>query len=600
MRNAETILNIIQDRGKRKLPLDELYRQMFNPDMYLRAYARLYKNDGAMTPGTTGETVDGTSQAKTAKKIEAISYERWHWTPVRRVHIPKSHGKTRPLGIPTWSDKLVQEVIRSILEAYYEPQFSKHSHGFRPKRGCQTALTEIHNVWVGTKWFIEGDIKGCFDNIDHTILRHILQENIQDNRFLRLIEGALKAGYCEEWTYHPSLSGSPQGGIVSPILSNIYMDRLDKFVEETLIPAYTRGEKREENVAYKWKAKQVSYYRAKGNLERTETIRREMQQLPSGNPNDPGYRRLRYIRYADDFLLGLIGPMAEAEEIKARITTFLRTELKLTLSAEKTLMTHAHTGKARFLGYEIGIMNRSDKFDNQRRRVVNGKVGMYIPEDVMQTKRKRYLRDDKPIHRPELLNDSEYDIITRYQGEYRGLVNYYGLAQNLARVGYLRWTMATSILKTLASKNQTSVTKEAKRLHGTSQTPEGPRNCLKLTIPREGKRPLVATFGGLSLKRVKHPVIKDQVITPYPRMRSEIIERLLHDTCEVCGSKEHIEMHHIRRLADLNKEGRREKPLWMKIMISRKRKSMPLCRRCHDAIHSNRLKSKKQGNRRAG
>ena len=437
MRTADTILNIIQDRGKRQLPLDDVYRQLSNPDMYLRSYAKLYKNKGAMTPGITEETVDGMSMAKIAKIIEAIRQEKWHWTPVRRVLQDKPTGGKRPLGMPIWSDKVGQDIVRSLLEAYYEPQFSTHSHGFRPQRGCQTALTEIHNIWVGTKWFIEGDIKGCFDNIDHTILRHILQENIQDNRFLRLFEGALKAGYCEEWTYHPSLSGSPQGGIVSPILSNIYMDRLDKFVEETLIPAYTRGEKREENLAYKWKAKQVSYYRAKGNLERAETIRREMQQLPSGNPHDPGYRRLRYIRYADDFLLGFIGPLTEAEEIKERITTFLRTALKLTLSAEKTLMTHAHTGKARFLGYEIGIMNRSDKFDNQRRRVVNGKVGMYIPEDVMQTKRKRYLRDDKPIHRPELLNDSEYDIITRYQGEYRGLVNYYGLAQNLARLGYL-------------------------------------------------------------------------------------------------------------------------------------------------------------------
>src|SRR6266702_3638468 len=334
------------------------------------------------------------------------------------------------------------------------------------------------------------------------------------------------------------------GGVVSPILSNIYMDRLDKFVEETLIPAYTRGEKREENVAYKWKAKQVTYYRAKGNLERTETIRREMQQLPSGNPHDPGYRRLRYIRYADDFLLGLIGPMAEAEEIKASITTFLRTELKLTLSAEKTLMTHAHTGKARFLGYEIGIMNRSDKFDHQRRRVVNGKVGMYIPEDVMQTKRKRYLRDDKPIHRPELLNDSDYDIIVRYQGEYRGLVHYYGLAQNLANLDYVRWTMATSLLKTLAGKNQTSVMQEAKRLNSTTKTSEGPRKCLQLIIPLEDKKqkPLVATFGGISLKRCKNPVIQDQVILPYIRMRSEIVERLLNDTCEVCGSKERIEM----------------------------------------------------------
>jgi group II intron reverse transcriptase/maturase len=600
MRTAETILNIIQDRGKRKLPLDDVYRQLYNPAMYLRSYAKLYKNQGAMTPGITEETVDGMSREKIAKIIEAIRYERWQWTPVRRILKEKPKGGKRPLGMPTWSDKVVQDIIRSILEAYYEPQFSDHSHGFRPHRGCQTALTEIHNLLVGTKWFIEGDIKGCFDNIDHHTLMTILQENIRDNRFLRLIEGALKAGYCEEWTYHPSLSGSPQGGIVSPILSNVYLDRLDKFVEDTLIPEYTRGEKREANLAYKWKANQAAYYRSKGNLERAETIRREMQQLPSGNPNAPGYRRLRYIRYADDILLGFIGPVTEAEEIKARLTAFLRTELTLTLSAEKTLITHAHTGKARFLGYEIGVMNSPDKFDHHRRRVVNGKVGLYIPEDVMQTKRKRYLRDDKPIHRPELRNDSDYDIIVRYQGEYRGLVHYYGLAQNRAQLGALRGTMATSLLKTLAGKHQTSVRKEAKRLQGTAQTPEGPRTCLKLTIPREGKRPLVATFGGLSLKRVKHPVIKDQVLTPYPRMRSEIIDRLLHDTCEVCGSKEHIEMHHIRKLADLNKEGRREKPLWMKIMISRKRKSMPLCRRCHDDIHANRPKSTRHGNRRAG
>src|SRR2546422_2342823 len=273
--------------------------------------------------------------------------------------------------------------------------------------------------------------------------------------------------------------------------------------------------------------------RRQGNLERIKALWREMKRYPSQNPDDPGYRRLRYVRYADDFLLGFAGPLAEAHQIKERIATFLTTELKLTLSAEKTLITHANTGRARFLGYEIGIMESQTKFDRQRKRTINGKVGMYIPEDVIQTKRKRYLRDGKPIHRSELLNDSEYDTIARYQGEYRGLVNYYGLAQNFANLDYVRWTMATSLLKTLAGKNQTSVMQEAKRLQGTSQTPEGPRTCLTLTIPREGKRPLVATFGGLSLKRVKHPVIKDQVITPYPRMRSEIIERLLHDTCEV-------------------------------------------------------------------
>src|SRR5712692_7846706 len=216
MRTAETILNIIQDRGKRGLPLDDVYRQLYNPDMFLRAYARLQRNKGAMTQGVTEETVDGMSQEKIARMIEAIRYERWRWSPVRRVDIPKSNGKTRPLGVPTWSDKLVQEVRRSILEAYYEPQFSEHAHGFRPHRGCHTALSEIKHTWLWTKWFVEGDIKGCFDSIDHNILATILRENIQDNRFLRLIEGLMKAGYCEEWTYHPSYSGTPQGGISTP------------------------------------------------------------------------------------------------------------------------------------------------------------------------------------------------------------------------------------------------------------------------------------------------------------------------------------------------------------------------------------------------
>jgi len=590
---AETYLNIIQDRGKRRLPLDDVYRQLYNPDMYLQAYAKLYKNKGAMTPGSTEETVDGMSQEKIAKIIEAIRYERWQWTPVRRVAIPKSNGKMRPLGIPTWSDKMVQEVIRSILEAYYEPQFSDRSHGFRPHRGCHTALTKIHRTWTGTKWFIEGDIKGCFDNIDHTILTNILRENIKDNRFLRLIDGALKAGYCEEWTYHPTHSGTPQGGIVSPILSNIYMDRLDKFVENTLIPEYTQGQARKDNPKYQSLRYQFRQNRKMGNLERAKELRKEMQQYPSGDPQDPDYRRLRYIRYADDFLLGLAGPIAEAEEIKARLTTFLRTKLNLTLAVEKTLITHANAGRARFLGYEISNIRSQTKFDDKQRRSINERIGLYIPEDVIQTKRKRYLRDGKVIHRSELMNDSEYDIIVRYQWEYRGLVEYYGMAYNLNRLTYLRYTMETSLLKTIAGKNRTTLVKTCKRLKATTKTSNGPRMSLKLIITREGKKPLVATFGGLSLTR-KETAIKDQVIMPYIRMHSEIVERLLNDTCEVCGSKEKVQMHHVRHLADLNKKGHREKPLWMKIMISRKRKSIPLCKRCHDDIHWNRPKVKEK------
>jgi retron-type reverse transcriptase len=305
MLTAESYLNIIQDRGKRKLPLDDVYRQFYHPALYLRSYAKLYKNDGAMTPGTTGETVDGMSLDKIDRVIEAIRCERWKWPPVRRVYISKPKGGKRPLGMPDWSPKVVQDIVRSILEAYYEPQFSGHSHGFRPKRGCQTALTEIYNIWKGTKWFIEGDIKGCFDNIDHHILMHILRENIRDNRFLRLIEGALKAGYCEDWTYHPSLSGSPQGGIVSPILSNIYMDRLDRFVEDTLIPKYSREEKREIHPIYGQLTNQLATARRQGNLERIRVLQKELRQYPSQNPDDPVYRTHRSPKFGGQSQIAL-------------------------------------------------------------------------------------------------------------------------------------------------------------------------------------------------------------------------------------------------------------------------------------------------------
>src|SRR3954470_8758205 len=247
MRNADTILGVIRERGRLRLPLEYIYRQLYNRDLFLRAYGRIYRNDGAMTPGSTPETVDTMSLEKIGTLIDRLRREGYRWTPVRRTYIPKKSGELRPLGIPTWSDKLLQEVIRSLLEAYYEPQFSDLSHGFRPGRGCHTALSQIQHTWKGTHWFIEGDIKACFDQLDHMVLLKILAEKIHDNRFLRLIKHLLQAGYLEEWRYHTTLSGAPQGGIVSPILSNIYLNQLDHFVETHLIPQYTQGCKRKDN-----------------------------------------------------------------------------------------------------------------------------------------------------------------------------------------------------------------------------------------------------------------------------------------------------------------------------------------------------------------
>ena len=344
MRSAETVLAIIRERGKRGLPLEDVYRMLYNPDLYLRAYARLYSNKGAMTKGTTGETVDGMSLAKIERLIDELRHERYRWTPVRRVYIPKKRGGKRPLGLPTWSDKLLQEVMRSILEAYYEPQMSKHSHGFRSGRGCHTALQEIQAKWTGVRWFVEGDIAKFFDTMGHEVLLATLGENIHDQRFLRLVRHLLQSGYLEEWKFNKTLSGCPQGGVISPILSNIYLDKLDQYVEQALIPAYTRGETRAANPPYTdIESQRTRGGSGRGSQEEAKALRKQYQQLPSIRPSDETYRRLYYVRYADDTLFGFAGPRNEAEEIKRKLGQFLRETLKLEMSEEKTLITQAST-----------------------------------------------------------------------------------------------------------------------------------------------------------------------------------------------------------------------------------------------------------------
>ncbi len=291
-------MGILRARGRRGLPCNELYRQLFNPALFLMAWGRIYANHGAMTPGVSRETADGMSLARIGRIIDALRHERYRSMPARRVYIPKKNGRKRPLGLPSWSDKLVGEVIRILLEAYYEPRFSGRSHGFRSRRGCHTALTEVARTWKGTTWFIEGDIADCFGSLDHEIMVSILAEHIHDNRFLRLIRGMLRAGYLEDWTWNATLSGAPQGGVVSPILSNIYLDRLDKYAETALIPEYTRGTSRKANPAWQKMANAITAAWRRGDRATVRKLRQQRRSLPSKDPRDPDYRRLRYTRYA--------------------------------------------------------------------------------------------------------------------------------------------------------------------------------------------------------------------------------------------------------------------------------------------------------------
>jgi group II intron reverse transcriptase/maturase len=582
MRNAETVLAIIRERGKGGKNLEDVYRQLYNPDLYLRAYGRISRNAGAMTKGSTGETVDGMSMEKIGAIIEAIRCERYRWTPVRRVLIPKSNGKMRPLGIPTWSDKLLQEVMRSLMEAYYEPQFSDLSHGFRPGRGCHTALREIHAAWKGTVWYIEGDIKGCFDNIDHSVLLSILREKIQDNRFLALVERLLKAGYLEQRTYRPTLSGTPQGGIVSPLLANIYLDRLDKYVEGTLIPEFTRGGRKKDDREYGRLRAQIRRLEKRGEPEEVlEPLRRKTRTLRSRNPLDPDYRRLHYIRYADDFMLGLDGPKEEAEAIKGRLRDFLRDHLKLELSPEKTLVTHGTTESARFLGYEITRRNTRGK--------AHGQSVLSIPNQVVEEKIRRYSAHGRPIHRPELINESDLAIIDLYGQEFRGFAQYYAHARNRFWLNRLQWYMRTSLLKTLARKHKSTVSKMAARFAGRAIAGSGVMRCISVTVKREGKPPLYARFGGISLKPQPFMEIEDRPVGQDRAFsRTELIQRLRLDECELCGSRDRIQAHHVRMLADLKAKGRKEIPTWKWLMIARRRKTLIVCLSCHTAIHAGR------------
>jgi group II intron reverse transcriptase/maturase len=583
MQDAETVLDVLRERGRRGLPCDELYRQLFNPSLYLMAYGRIYSNDGAMTPGADGETADGVTLEGIGRIIGALRAERYRFQPVRRVWIPKKNGKLRPLGVPPWQDKLVGEVVRLLLEAYYEPQFSGRSHGFRPGRGCHTALTEVVNTWKGTTWFVEGDISDCFGSLDHNVMVRILSENIHDNRFLRLLRNMLAAGYLEEWEWNPTPSGVPQGGTVSPVLSNIYLDRLDKFAEKVLIPEWTRGKRRAASPAYD-KVKQASgRARRAGDRAAARQLRRQLRALPSGDPRDPGYRRLRYVRYADDHLLGFTGPRAEAEQIKDRLAAFLRDELKLELSPGKTLITHARTSAARFLGYEITVQHNNSK-TTAGRRAVNGNVALRVPRAVITAQCAPYLRLGKPEHQPWLKNLGNYEIISYYGARYRGVVQYYLLAGDVARLNRLRWVMETSMLKTLAAKHRSTVTKMARKHKAAIGTPHGKRTCFEARVEREGRKPLVARFGGIPLARQEKAVIDDRPVPPATG-RKELITRLRAGWCEMCDTRARVQVHQVRKLADLTVPGQLQ-PAWAQKMARMRRKTLIVCPPCHDSIHA--------------
>jgi group II intron reverse transcriptase/maturase len=597
MQNAEQILQAMRKLGEKRTPLMRVYRCLFSEDLFLAAYGKIARNRGALTPGTEDDTADGMNIERIRKIIEQLRSERFRFHPARRIKIPKKSGGTRPLGLPNFSDKLVQETLRLILEAYYEPRFRDSSHGFRPGRGCHTALASLKK-FRGAAWFIEGDIKGCFDNIDHAILMAILARDIQDGRLLNLIRMSLEAGYMEGWNYHRTYSGTPQGGILSPLLANIYLHELDTFIEDVLKPQYTRGKQRAHNLEYYRLDKKIRQARQAANMEQAKKLEQERRQLPSGNVNDSNFRRLQYVRYADDFILSFIGTKSEAEEIKAAIGVFLKDKLHLEMSESKTLITHTRTEHARFLGYAISIYQVDDKLTRHagtltKERSINGHIRLGIPYGKVDELTKRYLRNDKPIQEAGLLAYSDVEIINLYQQRFRGIAEYYKYAVDRSALGQLKYVMEVALTKTLANKFRMSVVQVYQKYSGIRNVDERDYKVLIIEVPTQnGTRTFY--WGGIPLKVVKpgsEPIddsIGQRNVPLSPR--TDLIQRLQANECEICGSTNRCEVHHVRKLADLKNRwrGKKQKPVWVVSMIALRRKTLIVCASCHDAIHAGR------------
>ncbi|RKU05471.1 hypothetical protein C6501_19640 [Candidatus Poribacteria bacterium] len=591
-------LGIVSDRGERNLPLKRVYSNICDRDLFLTAYHELAKKKGAMTEGSDDETIDEMSIAKIDKIIANLKSGEYRPKPSRRVYIPKRDGAKRSLGIPCWTDKLIQRVVMMVLESYYEPQFSDHSHGFRPNRGCHTALEEISMKWKGTKWFIEGDIKGCFDNINHEYLLKILSDKILDNRLIKLIRMWLKAGYIENWKYHTTHSGTPQGGVISPLLANIYLSELDYKLEQ-LSEIWHIGKSRRTNSEYARLLRKINKAKQKGEIQEIKEARKELNIAKSkgltwSNHQDDNYRRLKFVRYTDDFIVGFVGSKVEAQNIKEEIKIFLKDTIGLTLSDDKTKITNATHQKARFLNFEI----YTEK--SKARPKINGTIRLDMPYDIFVKWKRKYTKKGKPYHRPYYLELSDYMIIRAYNSEFQGIYQYYIMAQNVAyRMYELKNLVMTSAVKTLSSKHKTSVSKIFKKY---KKTTELGIKALIVEVIRKGKPPLIATLGNFHIKWVKFPSkffgsimpncdeIKGiKAITGKTAIRSDLLTRLNNNTCEICGGKDKIEVHHIRKMSDVEKH----KDGWQKLMSSMRRKTLITCKECHHKIHTGKYDGSK-------
>ena len=604
MRNPENVLNSLQKHSSSKdYTYNRLYRNMFNRNLFLQAYQNIYSKQGNMTAGTDGKTIDAMSIERIDRIIETLKHESYKPVPARRVYIPKKNGKLRPLGIPSIDDKLVQEVIRMLLEAIYEDSFEEISHGFRPNRSCHTALRQIQNRFVRCKWYVEGDIKGFFDNIDHEIMINILRKRIKDERFINLIRKFLNAGYMEQQELHQSYSGTPQGGIISPILANIYLDQFDKYMAEYK-KQFDLGKKRAYNREYAKMADTRHRLLVKLNnsenqeekiyfLNQIKELDKIHRTMPCKEPMDSNFKRLQYVRYCDDFIIGIIGSKEDAKKVKKEIGQFIQNKLHLELSNEKTLITKA-TNKARFLGFDIRGTPKSNLTKKTKRgikaRNYSGHVMLEVPTELIQKKlielkaMKIVVNNNteiwKPIHRGDLTGRKDLSILDQYNGEVRGFCNYYSIANNRSKLHKFRYIMEYSFYKTMACKYRTTVRKIIKKYRINKDI------GIKYQDNKGNEKIRILWKGSLAKDPTPLGAEADTILKPKGLLkRPKLADRLNSNKCEWCGKHtKELEVHQVRTLKELD-----EKEDWSRFMKKINRKTLVVCKDCHSKIHKSKL-----------
>jgi group II intron reverse transcriptase/maturase len=604
LRNPKIVLdNLKVNSEDEHYQYKRLYRNLYNTNFYLLAYNNIYAKPGNMTTGTDLKTIDGMSLERIKEIISMIRTESYHPTPARRKYISKKNGKLRPLGIPSIDDKLIQEIVRMILENIWEGVFLKCSHGFRPKRSCHTALISIQTTFTGVKWFVEGDIKGCFDHIDHHILIGILRKRIKDEKFISLIWKFLKAGYLDNWEYHKTISGTPQGSLISPILANIYLHELDQYMM-MYKSHFDRGRTRKRNPEHrklesrKYQLKKrvspiwsrLTDLQKQEYLLQTKKIEKEMMKIEPTLPLDTHFKRMHYVRYADDFIIGVIGSKEDASTIKEDIKAFVRERLNLELSDEKTLVTHSKK-KARFLGYDLSVIRNGTPKRNrngQLTRAYNHHLKLYVPHQVWRNKllnektmriahRKNSVEEVwLPISKSDLINKNDTNILKHYNYEIRGLYNYYQLACNVGSLHSYNYFMYYSLLRTLAKKYKVSVKKARKKfdVNGKLAVKYGYRNEKLMFYYDKGFK----VNKNLKYTAGVNPDIKVKYRYPFGKYSPAF--RLKSRECELCGAKNiSIIMHHVRKLSELKPNNP-----WNTLMIANNRKTLATCEYCYSHI----------------